>query len=334
MKTLTLFLFAAALTTGCNRPASTQQGSGPVYDASVLPSWNESKSRTQLMEFVAKVTDSNDVDYVKPDDRIAVFDNDGTLWAEQPMYSEGLFAYDQIKAMAATDPALRNQQPYKALLDHDFDSLKMAGMAGVAQIMMKSHVGNTTDEFAEVVRKWIDTARHPVTKKKYTEMTYQPMKELILYLQQHGFKVFIVSGGGIEFMRPWTAAVYNIQPENVIGSSVKTKLEFRGDTPVLYREAAIDLIDDGPGKPVGIGRYIGKRPIAAFGNSDGDLQMLQYVTAGSGARFGLIVHHTDSAREWAYDRQSTVGKLDKALDEAPRRGWTVVDMKNDWKTIY
>lgn len=335
MKIVIIFLSAGLMFTGCRPAAPGHQNADGVSGAdAVLPSWNESKAREQLMTFVATVTDSNDVNYVPSEDRIAVFDNDGTLWSEQPMYTEGFFAFDQIRAMAAQHPEWKEKQPFKAVIENDMEALKAAGMKGIEEIVMVSHVGNTTAEFANTVRAWIDTAKHPVKQKKYTELTYRPMKELIRYLQQHQFKVFIVSGGGIEFMRPWTAEVYNIQPENVIGSSIKTKLEFRGDTPVIQRLPELDLIDDGPGKPVGIGRYIGKQPIAAFGNSDGDLQMLQYVTSGSGRRFGLIVHHTDAEREWAYDRQSPVGKLDKALDEAAKRGWTVVDMKNDWSTIY
>jgi phosphoserine phosphatase len=329
-----IVLSAGLMLAGCRPAAPGHQSRESAEADAVLPSWNESKTREQLMTFVATVTDSNDVNYVAPEDRIAVFDNDGTLWSEQPLYFEFLFAVDQIKALAAQHPDWKTKQPFKAVLEHDMEALKASGASGLAQIMMASHVGNTTEEFASTVRSWIDTAKHPTKGKKYTELTYQPMKELIRYLQQQGFRVYIVSGGGIEFMRPWTAAVYNIQPENVVGSSVKTKFEFRGDTGVLMRLPEVDLVDDGPGKPVGIGRYIGKRPIAAFGNSDGDLQMLQYVTSGNGLRFGLIVHHTDSAREWAYDRQSLVGKLDKALDEATKRGWTVVDMKNDWSTIY
>ncbi|RPD39018.1 HAD family hydrolase [Chitinophaga barathri] len=336
MKKIFYLLSAVLMITGCRQPAPGHQSSNsdqPLPD-SVLPSWNEGKTRTAILEFVDAVTDSNDVNYVKPEDRIAVFDNDGTLWSEQPMYFQGLFAFDRIRSLAAQHPEWKTKQPYKAVLENDMKTLAEAGIMGIGQIVGASHAGMTSAEFKQIVLNWIDTARHPIKKVKYTELTYKPMKELILYLQQNGFKTFIVSGGGVDFMRPWAERAYNIPSENIVGTYANLKFEMVNDTPALRRESDGLFVDDGPGKPVGIQRFIGKQPIAAFGNSDGDLQMLQYSTIGKGIRFGLIVHHTDAEREWAYDRASHIGKLDKALDEAAKRNWTIVDMKKDWNTIY
>ncbi len=323
------------MTAGCKQPAPGHQDNASYTAASVLPSWNEGDTRTAIMEFVDAVTDTSDVNYVAPEDRIAVFDNDGTLWSEQPVYFQGFFAIDRIRSLAASHPEWKTKQPFKAVLEGDIKTLMASGMDGIAQVLMASHTGMTSAEFDGIVRHWIDTAKHPVKQVKFTELTYKPMKELILYLQRNGFKTFIVSGGGVDFMRPWTWQTYHIPPENVVGSYTGLKFEMVNGAPALRREASGVFVDDGPGKPAGIQRFIGKRPIAAFGNSDGDLQMLQYTTiGGQGLRFGLIVHHTDADREWAYDRQSHVGKLDKALDEAAKRNWTVVDMKKDWNTIY
>ena len=280
------------------------------------------------------MTTPDSADFVAPDERIAVFDNDGTLWSEKPAYFQLLFAIDRIKQLAPQHPEWKTTQPFKAVLDNDMDALADSGEKGLLQLVMASHAGMTTTEFERIVGDWLMTARHPRFKRPYTELVYQPMLELLNYLRANGFKTFIVSGGGIEFMRPWTQAVYGIPPEQVIGSSIKVKFELRDGEPVLVRLPEIDFIDDKAGKPVGIHKFIGRRPIAAFGNSDGDLQMLQWTTAGEGARFGLIVHHTDAQREWAYDRDTHVGKLDKALGEAAAQGWTVVDMKNDWRVIY
>ncbi|RAJ06587.1 haloacid dehalogenase-like hydrolase [Chitinophaga skermanii] len=301
----------------------------------VLSGWNESTARTKIMQFIDAVTDPNDPNYVKPADRIAVFDNDGTLWSEHPFYFQGYFALDRIKSLAPQNPNWQNEQPFKGILTGDMAAVQAAGEKGIVEVMMASHAGMTTDQFEQIVTQWIDTAKHPTKQVPYTQLTFKPMKELVKYLQQHQFKCYIVSGGGIDFMRPWTYKTYGIPKSNVVGSSLKLVFEMRNDTPVLIRQAAVDFIDDGPGKPVGIAKFIGKKPIAAFGNSDGDLQMLQYTTVGEpGLRLGVIIHHTDAEREWAYDRNTAVGKLDKALDEAPKRGWVVVDMKNDWKTIY
>jgi len=308
----------------------------PVTTAATdpLPSWTEGARKQAIMEFVQRVTTPDSADFVAPDERIAVFDNDGTLWSEKPAYFQLLFAIDRIKQLAPQHPEWKTTQPFKAVLDNDMDALADSGEKGLLQLVMASHAGMTTTEFERIVGDWLMTARHPRLKRPYTELVYQPMLELLNYLRANGFKTFIVSGGGIEFMRPWTQAVYGIPPEQVIGSSIKVQFELRDGEPVLVRLPEIDFIDDKAGKPVGIHKFIGRQPIAAFGNSDGDLQMLQWTTAGEGARFGLIVHHTDAGREWAYDRDSHVGKLDKALGEAAARGWTVVDMRKDWRVIY
>jgi phosphoserine phosphatase len=286
------------------------------------------------VNFVGQVTRQGSPEFVPIRERIAVFDNDGTLWAEQPLYFQLLFVVDRVKALAPEHPEWKTQEPFASLLKGDMKGVMASGEAGVAALVAATHAGMTTEEFSGLVRDWLATARHPTTGKRYTEMVYQPMLELLAYLRANGFKTFIVSGGGIEFMRPWTEAVYGIPPEQVVGSTGGLKLEIRDGKPVLVKLRELVLNDDKEGKPVGIQRHIGRRPIAAFGNSDGDLQMLQWTMAGDGLRFGLIVHHTDSEREWAYDRESHIGRLDKALDEAQERGWTVVDMKQDWKVIF
>jgi phosphoglycolate phosphatase-like HAD superfamily hydrolase len=299
-----------------------------------LASWNDGRAKSAIVEFVEKVTTPGAPDVVPPTERIATFDNDGTLWAEQPMYTQLAYALDRIKALARKHPEWRGKEPYASLLKGDVKGALAGGEKAILEIVMATHAGMTTEEFEQTVKDWIASAKHPKTGRLYTEMVYQPMLELLAYLRSKGFKTFIVSGGGVEFMRPWTEKVYGIPPEQVVGSSIKTKYELRNGKPVLARLPEIDFIDDKAGKPVGINSHIGRRPIAAFGNSDGDLQMLQWTTAGNGARLALIVHHTDAVREWAYDRKSSVGRLDKALDEAKAEGWTVVDMKNDWKTIF
>jgi phosphoserine phosphatase len=306
----------------------------PAFAADPLASWNDTASKKAIVSFVEKVTKPGSPDFVPPAGRIATFDQDGTLWAEQPMYFQFIFALDRVKALAPQHPEWKDKEPFASLLKGDVKGALAGGERAMLEIVMATHAGMTTEEFAQTAREWIATARHPKTGRLYTEMVYQPMLELLAYLQANGFKSFIVSGGGIEFMRPWTETVYGIPPEQVIGSSIKTKFELRDGKPVLVRLPEIDFIDDKEGKPVAINRHIGRRPIAAFGNSDGDLQMLQWTTAGGGARFALLVHHTDAEREWAYDRASSIGRLDKALDEAQAKGWTVVDMKNDWNIIY
>jgi phosphoserine phosphatase len=300
----------------------------------VLPSWNNRAAKNAIVDFVTRVTKKGGQDYVAPAERIATFDNDGTLWSEQPMYFQLAFALDRVKALAPQHPEWKEKQPFKAALEGDLRTVFAGGEHALLELVMASHAGMTTEEFAKTVQDWVATAKHPKTGRHYTEMVYQPMLELLAYLRDNGFKTYIVSGGGIEFMRPWTEKVYGIPPEQVIGSSIKTKFELRDGKPVLVRLPKINFIDDKEGKPVGINQHIGRRPIAAFGNSDGDLQMLQWTAAGSGPRFCLYVHHTDAEREWAYDRKSSIGRLDKGLDEANARGWTVVDMKKDWRIVF
>jgi len=295
------------------------------------PSWNDSTSKKAIIDFVTKVTQEGGADFVPVSERIAAFDNDGTLWAEQPVYVQVAFAFDRVKALASQRPEWKQQQPFKGVLDGDMKAVAAAGERGLLEIIAATHAGNTTEEFETIVRDWISTARHPTTKRLYREMVYQPMLELLTYLRAKGFKTFIVSGGGVEFMRPWAERVYGVPPEQVVGSRAKVKYERREGRPVLLRLPEADLVNDGAGKPVGIHQAIGRRPIADFGNSDGDFEMLEWITSGRGPRF---VHHTDAKREWAYDRESHIGRLIRALDEAPTRGWTVVDMQRDWKAIY
>jgi len=304
------------------------------HAADALPSWNNGKARQSIVDFVEKVTKPGSPDFVPAAERIATFDNDGTLWAEQPMYFQILFAFDRVKVLAPQHPEWKDKEPFASLLKGDLKGALAGGEKALMEIVGATHSGLTTEEFEKIVREWIATAKHPATKKPLTGMVYQPMLELLSYLRANGFKTFIVTGGGIEFMRVFAEQVYGIPPEQVIGSSGKLKFEMRDGKPVLVKLPAIDFIDDKDGKPIGIQTHIGRRPIAAFGNSDGDLQMLQWTAAGPGARLCLYVHHTDAAREFAYDRESHIGKLDKGLDEAAAKGWTVVSMKNDWKTIY
>jgi phosphoglycolate phosphatase-like HAD superfamily hydrolase len=299
-----------------------------------LPSWNDTAPKKSIVAFVEKVTKENTPDFVPADRRIATFDNDGTLWVEQPMYVQLAFALDRVKELAPKHPEWKTTQPFKGVLDGDMKAIAASGEKGLVELGMATHAGMTVEQFQKIVTDWLATATDPKFHRPYTENIYQPMVELLAYLRANGFKTYIVSGGGIEFMRPWVEKAYGIPPEQVIGSSIKTKFEAVDGKPDLVRLPEINFIDDGPGKPVGINQYIGRRPIAAFGNSDGDLQMLQWTAAGSGPRFMLLVHHTDEVREYAYDRKSSFGKLDKALDEANAKGWTVVDMKNDWKTIF
>jgi hypothetical protein len=307
---------------------------GRVALADPLPSWNEASAKQAIIEFVRRVTDKSSPQYVPPEQRIATFDNDGTLWSEQPMYFQAFFTLDRVKALAPQHPEWKDRQPFKAILENDTKALVASGEKGVLEILMASHAGVTTEEFEGIVRDWLATAKHPRFNRPFTDLVFQPMLELLAYLRENGFKTYIISGGGIEFMRPWTEKVYGIPPEQVMGSSIKLKFNIRDGRPILMRLPDLDFFDEGPGKPVGIQKFIGRRPIAAFGNSDGDLQMLQWTAAGEGSRFMLLVHHTDAEREWAYDRQSPIGRLDKALDEALRRGWTVVDMKKDWKKVF
>jgi phosphoglycolate phosphatase-like HAD superfamily hydrolase len=300
-----------------------------------LPSWNDGAPKKAIIDFVARVTTQGSPDFVPVEERIATFDNDGTLWCEQPFYFQMAFAFDRLKAMAPQHPEWKTKQPFAALLKGDVGTAAKAGEKGLLAVVVATHSGMTVPAFEAEVREWIKTARHPRFKRPYNELIYQPMLEVLNYLRANGFRTFIVSGGGIDFMRPWAPAAYGIPPEQIVGSSgvVQFRLDGQGKGE-LIKTAKVDFIDDGPGKPVGIYRNIGRWPIIAFGNSDGDLQMLQYTSSGSGARLGLYVHHDDAVREYAYDRKSQIGRLDKGLDEAPKWGWQVISMKRDWKVIF
>jgi len=307
---------------------------GPAAAADWLPSWADGASKARIVGFVQDVTDPTSGNYVPPAERVAVFDNDGTLWTEQPMYFQLAFILDRVKALAPQHPEWQAQEPFKSALAGDMAGVAAAGEHGLLELMAATHAGMTTDEFRRMVSDWLATARHPRFKRPYTELTYAPMRELLAYLRANGFRTFIVSGGGVEFMRVFSERVYGVPPEQVIGSSIRTQYEVRDGKPVIVRLPEVEFIDDKAGKPVGINRYIGRRPILAFGNSDGDFQMLEYTTSAPGPRLGLIVHHDDAEREYAYDRKSSIGRLDRGLDEAAQRGWVVVSVKNDWRAVH
>ena len=302
--------------------------------ADPLPSWNEGPTKEAIMDFVAAVTTEGSPSFVPQADRIATFDNDGNLWSEQPVYFQLLFAMDRVRSMAPDHPEWKDKQPFKALLEDDRDALLEEGEGGLIGLVMASHTGMTQDEFQNSVKDWLKTDRHPRFDRPYTDLVYQPMLELLNYLRANGFTTFIVSGGGIDFMRPWVEEAYGIPPHQVVGSTIKAEFDYNGGDPVIRKLPEMDFIDDKAGKPVGIAKYIGKKPIFASGNSDGDLQMMQYTASNPKGSFMLYLHHTDAEREWAYDRESHVGRLDKGLDEAEKNGWTVIDMKKDWKVIY
>ena len=323
-KLLRLVLLLLALACGFTR-ASAQDP---------LPSWNDGPSKKAIVDFVARVTKAGGAEFVAAPERIAVFDNDGTLWSEQPLYFQFLFALDRVKVLAPQHPEWKEQEPFKSVLAGDTKAALAGGEPAIGALVAATHAGMTTEEFEKIVLDWTASAKHPRFQRPYTECVYQPMLELLAYLRANGFKTFIVSGGGADFMRPWTEKVYGIPPEQVVGSRGKLKLELHDGRPVLVKLPEIDLVDDKQGKPVGIHQLIGRRPLMAFGNSDGDLAMLQWTTAGPGPRFALLVHHTDAEREWAYVEPSPIGQLDQALDEAKAKGWTIVDMKQEWKTIY
>ncbi len=308
--------------------------SGALAQTDPLPSWNDGANKQAIVEFVEAVTSEGGADFVAPGERIATFDNDGTLWVEHPMYTQLAFALDRVKAMAPDHPEWKTTQPFQAVLENDMEALGKAGEKGLTEIVAATHAGMSTDDFEKTVTDWIATAKHPKFDKPYTELVYQPMLELLAYLRANDFKTFIVSGGGIEFMRPWTEEIYGIPPEQVVGSSIVTEYELVDGVPTLMRTPKIAFVDDKAGKPVGILTHIGKRPLAAFGNSDGDYQMLQYTTAGSGKRLGMFVHHDDADREYAYDRDTHFGSLNKGLDDAPKEGWHIISMKDDWKQIF
>ena len=309
-------------------------GTVSVAIADPLPSWNNTGSKEAIVSFVERVTKEGSKDFVPPGQRIAVFDNDGTLWAEQPLYFQFLYAFDRVKELAPLHPEWKEKEPYASILKGDLKKALASGKKSLVQVLATTHAGITTEEFDMSVRNWLATARHPTTKRPYNEMAYQPMLEVLEYLRDNDFKTFIVSGGGIDFMRVFAEQTYGIPPEQVVGSSIKAKYEVRDGKPVILKVPELDFIDDEAGKPVGIHQHIGRRPIMAFGNSDGDFEMLEWTTSGKGARFGLLVHHTDADREWAYDRESHIGKLHRGLDEAKKRGWVVVDMKADWRFVF
>lgn len=321
--TLTIVL-ACAL---CVRPSQSRADEP-------LASWNDGETKRAIIEFVERTTDVNSPDFVPASHRIATTDNDGCLWCEQPLYFQALFAFDRIKQLAPQHPEWKEEEPFASVIKDDVGAAFAGGKEALLKLVMASHAGQSAEEFEQSARDWLATARHPTTGKPFTSMIYQPMLELINYLKQNDFKVFIVSGGGIDFLRVFSEDVYGIPRERVVGSSINAKYEVRGGRPVIMKLPSIDLIDDHEGKPVGIHRYIGRRPILAMGNSDGDFEMLQYTTGGDGLRMGLLVHHDDAEREWAYDRESSIGRLDRGLDEAPKRGWKIVSMKDDWNAIY
>ena len=305
-----------------------------AHAADALPSWNEGASKTRIVRFVEDVTNPASRNFVPPAERIAVFDNDGTLWTEQPMYFQLAFVFDRVKALAPQHPQWQTTEPFKSVLEGNLAGVAASGDHGLLALVGATHGNTTPEQFSTIVSDWLATARHPRFQRPYTELTFAPMKELLAYLRANGFKTFIVSGGGIEFMRVFAERVYGVPPEQVVGSYAKMKYEVRDGKPVVVRLPDIDFIDDKAGKPVGIDRFIGRRPILAFGNSDGDFEMLEYTTGGPGPRLGLIVHHDDADREYAYDRNSPVGSLARGLDEAQARGWAVVSMKGDWRRIY
>ena len=328
-----LVLAGVFLLHGCAGQSSAPAAAPAAQSPPPLASWNDGPTRQAIVDFVRLATTPGSR-FVKPEERIAVFDNDGTLWAEQPMYFQFLFALDRVRALAPQHPEWSTREPFKSVIAGDIKGVLAGGEAALMQVLAASHAGMTTEEFAGIVREWITTARHPQSGKPYTAMAYQPMIEVLAYLRANGFKTYIVSGGGIDFMRPWVEGVYGIPPEQVVGSRIRVRHERRGDGPVLVRLPEIELNDDKAGKPVGIYQVIGRRPVMAFGNSDGDFEMLEWTTAGTGPRLAVIIHHTDAEREWAYDRESHIGRLVRGLDEAPQRGWLVADMKRDWKTVF
>jgi hypothetical protein len=318
----------------CNQSSKEVNEEIKTETTDPLPSWNEGETKAAITTFVSDATNPQSKNFIEVKDRIATFDNDGNLWSEQPMYFQLFFAIDRVKELASEHPEWETEQPFKAVLEGDMETVLASGTHGLVQLVMASHAGVTTEEFSEIVKNWLASSRHPRFDKPYNELIYQPMLELLQYLRDNEFKTFIVSGGGIAFMRAWVEDAYGIPPHQVVGSSIKTELVYKDGIPVIMRLPEMDFIDDKEGKPVGINKYIGKRSVFASGNSDGDLAMIQWTTSGEGPRFGLYVHHTDSVREWAYDRESHIGRLDKGLDEAKEKGWTVIDMKEDWKVIY
>lgn len=330
------FILLASILYSCNTEVQQKETSDKVQDTNIdpLPSWNEGKTKSDILTYVESVSDKGSTDFIPIKDRIATFDNDGNLWSEQPAYFQLFFAIDRVKAMADKHPEWKNEQPFKAVLEDDMEALAKQGEHGLIQLVMATHAGNTTEEFEADVQDWISSALHPTKNVTYDQLVYQPMLELLQYLRAHNFKTYIVSGGGVDFMRAFVTEIYGIPEEQIIGSRIKTSFDYNDGNPIIKRLPELEFIDDKDGKPLNIQKIIGKKPVFSSGNSDGDLQMMQWTASNKYKSFMLYVHHTDSEREWAYDRKSHIGRLDKGLDQALRDGWTVIDMKNDWKLIY
>ena len=326
-------LILLALSAGCAQPTE-ELTTVEVISVDPLPSWNEGQAKQSILDFVARVSDPASPDYVLEAERIATFDNDGTLWAEQPLYFQLLFSVDRVRSMAEEHPEWKSEQPFKAILGDDREALASMGHAELGQLLAATHTGITAEEFSSIARGWLDDARHPRFDRPFDTCIYQPMLEVLDYLRANGFTTFITSAGGIEFMRTFSEEAYGIPRHQVIGSSAETEFRVDGDQSFLMRLPKAAFVDDKSAKPVAINRHIGRRPIASFGNSDGDQQMLQYATGGEGPGLAVLVHHDDAEREYAYDRGSKIGGLDKAWDEAEARGWTVVSMRDDWTTIF
>jgi len=329
IKITSLILFIFFTLTSCNQKSKLE-----INETDPLPSWNEVESKKEIVAYVNDVTNTESENFIPIKERIATFDNDGNLWSEQPAYFQLFFAIDRVKAMAIDHPEWKDQQPFKAVLEDDMEELKKQGEHGLIQLVMATHAGNTTEEFKAYVKDWIATTKHPTKNVSYDKLVYQPMLELLQYLRANDFKTYIVSGGGVDFMRAFVTEIYGIPEEQILGSRIKTKFEYNNGNPKIVRVAELDFIDDKDGKPLNIQKIIGKKPVFSSGNSDGDLQMMQWTASNKYKSFMLYVHHTDSIREWAYDRNSHIGKLDKGLDQANKDGWTVIDMENDWKVIY
>lgn len=330
MKKVTPLILAIIFLYSCTQLQEQQK----TTQTDPLTSWNDGNTKQAIIDYVMDVTNRESENFIPVSDRIATFDNDGNLWSEQPAYFQLLFAMDRIKALAPDHPEWETLQPFKAVLENDMKELGKYGVHGILELVMASHADMTTEEFETIVKKWLATLKHPRFDKPFTDLVYQPMLELLQFLRDNDFKTFIVSGGGIGFMRPWVEEVYGIPPDQVVGSSIKTEYDYNNGNPVIKRLPEMDFIDDGSGKPIGIHKFIGKKPVFASGNSDGDLQMMQWTASNKYKSFMLYLHHTDADREWAYDRESHIGRLDKGLDEAKEKSWTVIDMKKDWKLIY
>ena len=338
MKKITLLGLAFLLIVSCKNESPVQEYNTKekteVAIVDPLPSWNDVASKQNIIAYVTDITNSNSENFIPIKDRIATFDNDGNLWSEQPAYFQLFFAIDRVKAMAIDHPEWKEEQPFKAVLEDDMEALKKEGEHGLIQLVMATHAGNTTEEFIADVKDWIKTAKHPTKKVTYDQLVYQPMLELLQYLRANNFKTYVVSGGGVDFMRAFVTKIYGIPEEQIIGSRIKTEFEYNNGNPVIKRLPALDFIDDKEGKPLNIQKIIGKKPVFSSGNSDGDLQMMQWTASNKHKSFMLYVHHTDADREWAYDRESHIGRLDKGLDQALKDSWTVIDMEKDWKVIY